>query len=132
MIIKENITVYICQHCKKRYFKKNACEKHETICYSNPENFRACSGCDHLEETTNKVFFDAWDGESSRTFKAFRCKKLDKMLYPFKVEAKGIIGKYPESFEEQEPMPKKCEHLTIGGLLMGDLQSNDLFGNKTY
>lgn len=110
MIVKENITVYICQHCKKRYFKKHAAELHEPMCYSNPENVRACSHCVNLEETTNTYYWDTWNGEASRTVKAFKCKILEKMMYPFKAEKKGLIDKYPESFEEQIPMPKTCEH----------------------
>lgn len=132
MIIKENITVYICQHCKKRYFKKYACEKHEVACYSNPENFRACTGCDHLDEIKNKVPFDTFDGESFRTFKSFRCKVFDKILYPFKVEAKGLVEKYPFSFEDQEPMPKKCSQHSIEFLRDGYVESTDLTFNEKF
>lgn len=109
MIVKENVSIYICEHCKKRYFKKHACEKHEVICYSNPVNFRACSGCDYLHQIENTVYFDTFNGEGSRKFKSFECTKLKKILYPFKVEAKGLLNKYPESFEDQEPMPKHCD-----------------------
>lgn len=109
MIIKENITVYICQHCKKRYFKKHACEKHETLCYSNPENFRACTGCEHLQEIDAEYWMDTFDGGRAVKTKGFRCTKLEKELYPFKVERKGLVEKYPESFEGVEPMPKRCD-----------------------
>lgn len=110
----ENISVYICDHCKKRYFVKGACERHEKVCYSNPENYRACSACIHIEEIEIKYTKEEWfDGrviEQKYSVKGFRCKKLDKKLYPFKVEKKGLPDKYPESFEDQEPMPRVCEH----------------------
>lgn len=130
MKIKENVTLYICSHCGKRLLKKKAMELHEPACYSNPENFRACSSCDFLKETENTVYFDTWNGEGSRKFRAFRCDKLDKMLYPYKVEKNGLLNRFPESFEDQEPMPKNCEFYTHCGTLIGDLTDKDLFGNK--
>lgn len=109
MIVKENITLYICQHCKKRMLRKAAMEKHEPACYSNPENFRACTGCLYLDEIEATVYFDTYNGEGTRKFKSFKCSKLDKIMYPYKVEKKGLLDKFPESFEDQEPMPKSCE-----------------------
>ena len=118
MKVLENINLYVCEHCKKRYLKKHACEIHEILCYSNPENFRACSHCIHLEETTIDyekdiircgenlgVIFDT----ETRKAKTFHCKKLDKLMYPFKAEKKGLIEMYPETFENQEQMPKTCD-----------------------
>lgn len=85
-------------------------EKHEIACYSNPENFRICSDCDHLEEIQVSYWVDGWDGGREVKTKGFRCNKLDKILYPYKVEKMGLAEKYPESFDGQEPMPKQCEH----------------------
>ena len=109
MTTKESVSVYICDHCKKRYFKKSVCEKHEDVCYSNPKNFRACSGCDYLHQIEKTVYYDTGYGEASRKFKAFECSKFNKVLYPYKVERMGLTDKYPESFEGQEPMPKHCD-----------------------
>ena len=121
MKVKENVTIYQCEFCKRKMFVKHAMEKHEKWCNSNPENFRACSGCQHLEEVEVKysysvptldgnlaVIFDGSTAEGKTT--GFRCKKLDKCLYPFKVEKLGLPDKYPETFEDKEPMPKTCEH----------------------
>lgn len=82
------------------------------MCNDNPANKRACHDCIHLKETT--VSYQLTDYEGSLTgqslkAKAFRCDKLDKMIYPFKVEKKDLVNKYPETFDGQEPMPKKCE-----------------------
>lgn len=94
-------------------------EKHEKNCYSNPENFRICSGCGYLEEIKTTYLADVRRfGENygviedveERATNGFRCKKLDKEMYPFKAERKGLPEKYPESFEGKEPMPKTCEH----------------------
>lgn len=120
MKVKENVTLYKCDFCSKKLFVKHAMENHEKWCGNNPENVRACSGCKFLEETTVDyeqnynsfgegygVIFDA--GTETKTSKAFRCAKLDKLVYPLKVEKKGLVEKYPETFENQIPMPKECE-----------------------
>lgn len=112
MKIKKGVTVYRCDYCKKKMFRKGAMERHERLCDSNPENSKACSGCSFLQETTVEVYSgtDPYGDERTRDVKAFRCTKLDKMLYPLKVEQKGLVEKYPDTFEDQEPMPKECEH----------------------
>src|SRR5574342_182226 len=119
MKIKKGVTVYTCDYCKKKLFIKQAMERHEKWCYNNPENSKACFGCRFLEETEIPydvnmnalgqnlgVIFDAYT--ETRTARGFHCKKLDKTLYPLKVEKKGLPLKYPETFENQEPMPKEC------------------------
>ena len=115
MNIKENVTIYSCEFCKRKMFVKHAMIKHEQWCNSNPVNSRACSGCEHLEDTPVEYYITTHssDGDLDETRKeanGFRCKKLNKMLYPLKTEKKGLIEKYPETFEGQEPMPKTCEH----------------------
>lgn len=112
MNIKENVTVYQCDHCKRKMFVKSAMERHEKWCGNNPNNFKACSGCKFIEETTIEWDYDAFDGYGTAKSKAFRCTKLDKMLYPLKVEKKGLPEKYPETFDGQDPMPKECEHFS--------------------
>ena len=115
MKIKTGVTVYHCDHCKKKMFRKHAMEKHEKWCASNPDNNKACSGCCFLQETTIEVDYgDNYFNEPVlKKVKAFRCTKLDKLLYPLKVEARGLDKKFPETFDEQEPMPKECEHFDL-------------------
>lgn len=112
MITKEGVTVYSCEHCNHKLFLKHAMEKHEKWCAKNPENIAACQGCVFIEKTTieYEVYSSEWNAYMTTTSKAFRCKKLDKMLYPKRAEKKGLIEKYPETFEGQYPMPTTCEH----------------------
>ena len=112
MKIEENVTVYQCEYCNKKLFRKHSMVRHEEFCSYNPKNKCACSGCDHLEETTVTYlsgYGDMMGNEAERTAIAFHCKKLDKMLYPLKVARLKLDEKYPETFEGQELMPNKCE-----------------------
>lgn len=109
MKIRENITLYECEHCKKRLIKKSAMEFHELWCYSNPENKKACSGCVFAINETVNYYVDSFDGEHEMKSTAIRCVKFDKLMYPFKAEKMGLPDKYPESFEKQEAMPTECE-----------------------
>jgi len=120
MTIKENVTTYRCDFCKKKMFVEKAMTKHEQWCNKNPKNIRACYGCLHLEEIENEYtqyYMGGYDGgdvyDRQVKTKAFKCTKLDKILYPFKVEQLKLQEKYPETFEGQEPMPIKCEHLKL-------------------
>jgi hypothetical protein len=115
MIIKTGVTVYQCQYCKRKMFRKHAMEHHEKYCYANPVNWKACSNCVHLEETTievNRYSYHEHNYISKR--KTFRCKKLNQLMYPTIVERRGYLTKFPETFENQIAMPRECEHLDDG------------------
>lgn len=111
MIVKET-TVYKCEFCKKKMFVKHAMQRHEKYCSNNPENFKACSGCVHLEEIA--ISYEVGDDYNNepieKTATGFRCKKLDQKMYPTKAERKGLPEKYPHTFHDQVPMPKECEY----------------------
>lgn len=109
MKIKENITLYICDYCKKKYQKKNFCEDHEFYCTKNPINIAACHGCDYIKSTTTIVYYDVHDGEHDRKCNSFFCEKLQKGVYPNKVVRIGLLDKHPENFENQIQMPNECE-----------------------
>lgn len=109
MKTKESVTVYQCDYCSKKLFRKNAMIHHEQWCNSNPKNMAKCMGCDHLKETVNVVYGDYFGQEYEKSCKSFKCEKLNKILYPAKVIRKGLLDKYPESFEDQELMPTDCE-----------------------
>jgi len=112
----ENVTIYKCDFCKKELKRKHAMIKHEDLCLNNPKNHKAClSGCAFL--TTEKIDvlfeyrYDSDYGSSIKKVSAFRCTKLDNLMYPFSIERKkDMLKKYPETYEGQEPMPHKCEH----------------------
>ena len=98
--------IYKCDHCKKLYQRKNACEKHEKSCTKNSDNFRACFGCKYLTKKTETI-----DNGSQyypeRRVDLLWCNKLGHFLHPPKVEHKGNAI---ETGELNEPMPKECEH----------------------
>lgn len=114
--MKESIrTIYQCDHCNKKYFVKWACELHEIKCYNNPENIKACFNCKFLEQIngeSNEVHFVSGGDFDSRfepvpTY--YVCNKLNKKVYFPKAKHIGLVDKYPEHFEDQEPMPVQCE-----------------------
>jgi len=118
MKIKENVTLYQCDFCKKELKRKHAMIEHEKFCNNNPENHKIClSGCSHL--TNENIFvtyekgYDFINSETlyeDRKVNCFKCNKLDKLMYPYSIEKSIALEKYPETFEYQEPMPKECEH----------------------
>lgn len=115
MNVKENVTIYVCDFCKNKSFRKHSMIKHEEFCASNPKNFKACSGCTHLKEIEILYYVPRYDNngdvyDEEKKTKGFECTKLDKILYPLKVEKLKLNEKYPETFEEQEPMPKECKY----------------------
>jgi hypothetical protein len=102
--------IYYCEHCKKHGLSKGHMAFHEKWCDNNPENKKACIGCANLESVEiDGVYFDHEGNDYSRKFNGFRCKALDKKLYPLKAERKDLPNKYPGTFDDQEPMPKECE-----------------------
>ena len=117
MIITENVTIYKCEFCKKKMFREKAMKNHELFCYKNPENIKACIDCKFIETIEKELEFvsytqgDGWTDVDyyKKKVDVFRCSRLDKIMYPFKVEKMGINEKYPETFDGQEPMPSNCE-----------------------
>jgi hypothetical protein len=111
--------VYYCDFCKKKGLSKHAMVKHEKFCSGNPENNVACQGCVNLEETVVAYGY-SYDtlgegygvipdgGYQERKTTGFRCKKLNKDFYPLKCVRKGLVDKYPETFEGKELFPKEC------------------------
>lgn len=108
MKVRENVTVYNCDFCNKRYLVKNACLLHETWCGSNPKNFPACSGCEHIEEYQKEIWVGEGEDGYSRNVTAFRCRAKGIGLYPAKVERLKINTRYPENFIGEELMPTSC------------------------
>ncbi|MNL06451.1 hypothetical protein D3C87_1270860 [compost metagenome] len=112
-----NITIYKCDFCAKELKRKYAMINHELICNDNPENKKACHFCTHLEQVDKEVYFENPyynpdyndDDGKYETVKVFRCKKLDKFMFPYSIEKRGLSNKYPSTFDEQEPMPSKCD-----------------------
>lgn len=121
MEVKENRTTYHCDFCKKYLFNRRAMEKHEAICINNPINIRAClrcGGCEYLTMDTIEVSFERGyvvdEGYISdlQEKNVFKCDKLNKLMFPYSIERKNLHMKYPDTYQDQEPMPKECEHFT--------------------
>jgi hypothetical protein len=106
MKTKENVTVYSCDFCVKKLFRKHAMIKHEKFCESNPINKNACSDCRFLKEDRVEV---GTNGDQEVYRKGFLCAKKNINIYPIKVEKLGLPERYPDTFEDQEPMPKDCD-----------------------
>lgn len=113
MITIENITIYKCSFCKKKYEKQHACLHHEKYCTKNPENHSICAGCRYLEEKKETIEHDENSYLASREQKYFFCGKHQQRMHPLKAERTGIVEKYPEQFEESILFPKVCEDFYI-------------------
>jgi len=113
MITIENVTIYKCVYCGKELKRKSAMTKHEDLCFGNPKNRKACHFCKHLKEVKINVVFEYSDGmyreDIEKSVKSFKCEMLNKLMFPYSIERKGLHKKY-ETFSEQEPMPNECEH----------------------
>ena len=84
MIVKENVTIYQCEFCKRNMLVKHAMIKHIVWCYKNPANKVKCENCVHLKEVENEYTVFRFNGyeetEYTRKSKSFKCEKLDKIL----------------------------------------------------
>lgn len=115
MTTKEGITLYGCDFCKKKLFAKHAMIKHEDNCPNNPKNHRPCLSCKHLDRAKIEVEFRGYGspeyGEDyiMQEKEVFKCTLYDKLMFPFSIERKDLHNKYPETYQDQEPMPKQCE-----------------------
>jgi len=116
MITKENITLYICEFCRKVYQKRHFCIAHESKCTKNPENFDACNGCKFCKETVKHIEHDMCDDYCDDTItkkhRAFYCEKQKKAMHPH--SAQKWADRFPDDFEDSECMPNKCELMESG------------------
>lgn len=106
---ERTMTVYICDYCRKKYFRKAAALRHENFCYHNPENIRPCLSCVHLKKKDAVVYtgYDDIGGEPvSFTASLFHCNALNKFLHPPQVAKKGNYFEIVEALNNQ--MPTSC------------------------
>jgi hypothetical protein len=110
----ENITIYKCDHCSKKLFRKHAMTNHENKCSQNPKNIRACFDCAMCESVKIKYEPEPqiYDGDLSEST-AFKCMSKNVFMYPPKMEysEKGIPSYVEYQNEEisQEKMPLTCD-----------------------
>jgi len=111
----KNIIIYKCDFCKKKLQVKHAMDKHEKFCHHNPVNYRPCNECKFLEscrgedEERHYVAGGEFETMHIQHPNFYRCTKFDKKVYSITAERKNLLEKHPETFEDQEPMPKHCE-----------------------
>jgi hypothetical protein len=121
MKIKENVTLYICDHCGKKYQVKNAAIIHEQFCFRNPVNTHKCfEHCDHLIKGKEIFAFDdhPMGGEFSVSRTSFQCGISGKYMYSFIAEKRNIVPVYNdvEESREYERMPLQCDDYKVYGL----------------
>jgi hypothetical protein len=113
MKVKENVTVFTCDHCEKKLFRKHAMVKHESFCQSNPDNYDACLNCKFIQLGEKVIHIESQDyymTDYIKTVRTFHCSKLDQPMYPFKAHKRGLPERFPEDFFGQIRMPSTCEH----------------------
>lgn len=93
-----NRTLYRCDHCTAYRLSADAAEYHERFCKRNPNNQHKCFGCKFLAVAKGT----ASDG---RSLKSFSCEALNKPLYSYVAEKRGLRGLLPEGSER---MPLVC------------------------
>ena len=125
MKIKENVTLYKCDFCKKEMKRKHSMIKHEIECNNNPNNSRPClQSCKYLERKEIDVDTSKEDygGEPIfKTYSTFYCAlKEEFLLHPklqYKNGAENLKHAYLKETEEeitQHFMPIECdEHNSI-------------------
>lgn len=103
------ITGYKCDFCSKLYQREYNCKYHEARCKKNPDNFRACFRCKFCVEREFDIWFDSTFGSGLyEKRKLIFCTKLEKGVYPPKIEHKNSSG-YELRNYANVPMPKECE-----------------------
>ena len=110
--MKEKIEkTFRCDYCNKLYLRRHACIEHEKRCSKNPDNFRACFDCVHLEYFKEDLTKDSiWDEHTFRV-PVFYCRKKDVYVYPPKNEHKKnaySASDLGDGQKENIPMKKEC------------------------
>lgn len=97
--------IYTCDFCGKRQFRQCDMTKHEKWCKENPNNMHKCfQYCKHLvkgKEDYNGGGNDEW--QPQRT--TFTCALLNKQMFSFKAERRGIT----KHLDGVERMPLQCD-----------------------
>ena len=106
-MIIEIKTIYKCEFCKKKYFRKYACISHEDFCFHNPVNDRPCFHCRHLCKMEKTIYFDNPDGsESESKYSFLYCEAKREFIHSPQTELKG--NAYDLGDDSNYPMPKQC------------------------
>lgn len=103
---KTSETVYRCDFCGKRYYKKNFAQYHEELCFHNPENKRPCFDCHSLVKKKATYYRDNPTGGDIETkVLLFYCTKHKLFLWTPQNTIKANMIDTGES----EAMPINCD-----------------------
>lgn len=105
----ETREIYKCDHCRKMYQRKNACEYHERFCGKNPSVLRPCHDCQFLSKRNVEIWAGYGDpyGEATRHVDILYCSKKDAFIHTPKVAAKGNAFEIGD--KENIEMPTQCD-----------------------
>jgi hypothetical protein len=103
-----NVTLYACDHCGKRFQTKYAHDYHEAHkCRKNPNNQHKCFegnlDCQHLE--TIKDEYDINEEGFQLYCKRFYCKAINRQMYTYRLSDRHYIKPNIEGVR----MPTQCE-----------------------
>jgi hypothetical protein len=108
----KEFTGYQCDHCSKLYKSKYHCNNHElNKCTHNPKNWDRCLGCIFSQQFQETIEVDSehpyygYQEFYEKTVTKYKCKKLEKEMYPFKAHAKNLPKRFPDTFKGIEQMP---------------------------
>lgn len=104
MIIKKNVTLYICEHCRKAYQSDRYIERHEKYCKKNPANDHKCfQMCKHLKRSRDYDEHEYGGVE----YTVFICEKTGEEMYSYIAEKKRLVEK---GYINGDRMPLECKH----------------------
>lgn len=115
-MIIHNKPTYKCEHCRKLYQIKVACESHEKACSKNPENIRACHNCNLCIKVEANLWYDGHNGyfyiEGTRKVSVLYCKAKDEFLIPPIASHRGNAYLQEDlcgGDRENNSMPMQCD-----------------------
>lgn len=111
-MIEKKVIIYICEHCKKKYYYKKVAQNHEPNCKLNKANFNQCFGCAHkVKKETDVLIKNFTHSIETRYTKSKRnlyfCEKLQTFITPaYIANRRGVF--ITEAYENII-MPAKCK-----------------------
>lgn len=106
-MITQETTIYKCEHCGKKQFRKCDMSRHEKWCKKKPENKHKCfQFCVYLKKDTEEIegTGNIWEERGNVTRCTFTCEKTMQRMYSFIAERRGI-----PMHDGEVRMPTECD-----------------------
>ena len=104
-----NKPYYKCDHCRKVYQIKSACEKHEPGCKKNPANYQPCFDCDHICKKKVEITHFDHDGYDYQTQKEILfCNSKEVFIHPYWISNPYLQEDIEDEIENIQ-MPNNCD-----------------------